>query len=402
MNKLRLFGDITKMDQQEDGSIIVEGFASSEVLDSDGEIITAEAMKTALPEYMQFANIREMHQPSAVGVALEATVDDATAKTFIRVRVVDESAIKKCLTGVYKGFSVAGKVTDRLGKVIKGLKLREISLVDRPANPEALFTLGKVEGGEDDDNKAAADVGTDPKGDVAKGAYTVMTLVDMMRGLKACCGEIKWEVENEGMSQALKDEADALMASLGAFFLTYSQAFVAEMTTKLSATGDLEKKGARFSKGTKAMLKGIHDKLRECEKSMSDMGYESAEEDEEADKGASSGDLAKLQSANEELTNGVELRNVLIDQIGKAMGAKFDKADPIEKVAAAIAKQVGEVLATPLSRPPVRDLGESNVVEKSQAPEVGTVTTPDGAVNEVATEIKKAQLTPVTMYGFRQ
>lgn len=56
--------------------------------------------------------------------------------------------MKKVNAGVYKGFSIGGKVTgrDELKKTtITGLKLVEISLVDRPANQEAVYTLVKFE-----------------------------------------------------------------------------------------------------------------------------------------------------------------------------------------------------------------------------------------------------------------
>src|SRR5690348_944130 len=54
---------------------MVWGYASTEAEDEQGEIVTRDALAAALADYMRFANIREMHQPSAVGVAEEAAVD---------------------------------------------------------------------------------------------------------------------------------------------------------------------------------------------------------------------------------------------------------------------------------------------------------------------------------------
>ena len=54
----------------------VWGYASTEARDDQGEIIKRDALIAALGDYMKFANIREMHQLSAVGVAKEAAVDD--------------------------------------------------------------------------------------------------------------------------------------------------------------------------------------------------------------------------------------------------------------------------------------------------------------------------------------
>jgi hypothetical protein len=53
----------------DDEERMVWGYASTPALDLDNEIVKVSAIKAALPDYMQWANIREMHQPSAVGTA---------------------------------------------------------------------------------------------------------------------------------------------------------------------------------------------------------------------------------------------------------------------------------------------------------------------------------------------
>lgn len=143
----KLFGNIEKIEDLDDGTIKVSGYASSGAKDSDGETVLPEAMKNALPDYMAYANIREMHQAKAAGTAIEAKVED-DGRTFIRAHIVDSEAVKKVKAKVYKGFSIGGKVTarDETDKtIIKGLRLAEISLVDRPANPEAVMTCWKAE-----------------------------------------------------------------------------------------------------------------------------------------------------------------------------------------------------------------------------------------------------------------
>ena len=142
------YAEITKVEPQDDGTLKVYGYASSGAVDSDGEVIQPEAIKAALPDYMKFGAVREMHQPMAAGTAIEATVED-DGKTFFGAHIVDPIAVKKVGAGVYKGFSVGGKVLSRDAdnkKIITGIKLVEVSLVDRPANPEAVFTMYKAEG----------------------------------------------------------------------------------------------------------------------------------------------------------------------------------------------------------------------------------------------------------------
>jgi phage head maturation protease len=143
---MRFYAPIAKVDAAER---MVWGYASTEAEDDQGEIITRDALAAALGDYLKFANIREMHQMSAVGIAEEAGVDDKGL--YVGARIVDPRAWDKVTSGVYKGFSVGGKVRARDGRdrnIITALSLTEISLVDRPANPEAVFDCWKAEGGE--------------------------------------------------------------------------------------------------------------------------------------------------------------------------------------------------------------------------------------------------------------
>lgn len=155
----KLYAEIAKMEAQDDGTVKVWGYASSEAVDSDGEIIAAEAIKAAIPDYMKFGAVREMHGSNAAGTAIEINVED-DGRTFFGAHIVDPVAVTKVKTGVYKGFSIGGSVTarDELNKSqITGLKLTEISLVDRPANPDAVFTCYKADKAKDDEEVADKD-----------------------------------------------------------------------------------------------------------------------------------------------------------------------------------------------------------------------------------------------------
>lgn len=173
----KLYAEIAKMEAQDDGTVKVWGYASSEAVDSDGEIIAAEAMKAAIPDYMKFGAVREMHGSNAAGTAIEINVED-DGRTFFGAHIVDPVAVTKVKTGVYKGFSIGGSVTarDELNKSqITGLKLTEISLVDRPANPDAVFTCYKAdkpkdeeEADKDEDDKTADKTDETPADDAEK------------------------------------------------------------------------------------------------------------------------------------------------------------------------------------------------------------------------------------------
>lgn len=138
---MRLYFPIAKVDGEQR---MVWGYASTEAADDQGETVTRAALAAALDDYMQFANIREMHRPSAVGVAQEAAIDDRGL--YLGAKIVDRDAWAKVVEGVYKGFSIGGRVTQRDPadrRIITGLTLTEISVVDRPANPEAVFDCWK-------------------------------------------------------------------------------------------------------------------------------------------------------------------------------------------------------------------------------------------------------------------
>lgn len=139
--EFQVFLPIAKVDEEKR---MVWGYASTPTKDLQGEVVTLDAIKAALPDYMQWANIREMHTSSAVGVAKEATVDEKGL--YIGAKIVDNDAWQKCKEQVYKGFSIGGSKVRKVGDTIEQLNLREISLVDRPANPDCRIEVVKAAG----------------------------------------------------------------------------------------------------------------------------------------------------------------------------------------------------------------------------------------------------------------
>ncbi|MEI6730512.1 MAG: XkdF-like putative serine protease domain-containing protein, partial [Pseudomonadota bacterium] len=224
---MRIYGTINKYEPQDDGSIIISGIASSEAVDSDGEVITSDAMKAALPDYMKFANIREMHQAKAAGVALEAEVQ-ADGNTWIKAHIVDAEAVKKVKSKTYKGFSIGGKVTlrDELDKSrITGVRLSEISLVDRPANPEAMISFGKVEiSDESDETQATAG------SEVKKGMHGVANLAMILKQILYLQEDNAGEANFEGDNSTMPEEIKAWLTQGGVLLRN----MVAEETTELT------------------------------------------------------------------------------------------------------------------------------------------------------------------------
>lgn len=141
---------------------IIEGYASSEDPDNENDLITAEAIRKALPEFMKWAAVREMHEPSAVGTVLKAEVIDGDVEIdgqtyhnplHIVAKIVDAAAWEKVKKGVYKGFSFGGQalkatmvnIAGRLVRKITEVNWVELSLADRPVHPGARILLWKAE-----------------------------------------------------------------------------------------------------------------------------------------------------------------------------------------------------------------------------------------------------------------
>lgn len=135
---IKKYINITKVDDEQR---IVGGYASTPDLDSQGDIVSIEAIKKALPEYLEYPTIRRMHNNDAIGTTLMTKIDDKGL--YIEAKIVDEDAWKKVKEGVYRGFSIGGKVINKIREVITDLRLVEISLVDVPANKQAKVLLFK-------------------------------------------------------------------------------------------------------------------------------------------------------------------------------------------------------------------------------------------------------------------
>lgn len=153
MDYANSYASIVKYDKNEDGTLMVFGKATDDTLDLDSQICDPAWLDAAMPAWFKSGgNVREMHGPSAAGVAKE--YEAKNDGHYIGVLVVDPLAAKKVETGVYQGFSIGIKsprvVRDTKasnGRIIDG-QIIEVSLVDRPANPSAKLILAKAIEGE--------------------------------------------------------------------------------------------------------------------------------------------------------------------------------------------------------------------------------------------------------------
>jgi hypothetical protein len=149
MDLTSTFAPITKMSDQDDGSLLVYGKATDDSLDLDEQRCDAGWLKTAMPEWFQWGNIREQHRSdSAIGKAIEHEASEDGH--YITARIVDPLAVVKTKAGIFTGFSIGirrpkiVKSPTAKNGLITGGMITEISLVDRPANSNAILTLCKA------------------------------------------------------------------------------------------------------------------------------------------------------------------------------------------------------------------------------------------------------------------
>lgn len=431
MNRtFRRYAEISKVEPQDDGTVKVYGYASSGSVDSDGEVISPAAMKAAIPDYMKFGAVREMHGPSAAGTAIEAKVEE-DGRTFFGAHVVDPIAVKKVIAAVYKGFSIGGKVTGRddVNKsLITGIKLIEVSLVDRPANPDAIFTMVKIEDAEEpveEPAPAAVEPAPVPTATVVKGispedkaavgklaeymnkgaigARVVLGLAEaaiakaaagprakvtgaLQKGMDslACfvcilqqlgwlaCDtamEAKWEGDGSGIPGRLRD----WLASGVDLFAAMSAEETTEMLTAISA--QMEGESAVMAAAKSGQL------LKLLNINLPAPGV-TPELVTRLEKLVAKVDGPDANPAGEEPLAGDLLKAAIEDTVNKAFQTEV----------AALKKRIADLEAQPLpAKGPTRVVGKAddNGTGEPGEPAIAPVLNEDGTVNKAATEVKQ-------------
>jgi hypothetical protein len=170
----------------------VYGKATDDSIDIDMQICDEDWLKRAMPDWFTTGgNIREQHSNIAAGVATD--YESKADGHYITALVVDPVSVKKVESGVLKGFSIGIRsprvvkdATAVNGRIVDG-QIVEVSLVDRPANPNAKLMLAK-----------AAESGEL----MAVDQLVIPTPADMAKSLaKKSADEVAPEVEEESVPE---------------------------------------------------------------------------------------------------------------------------------------------------------------------------------------------------------
>ncbi len=155
--------------------LVVAGYASVELVDKQGDLITRSALKDAFKKYMsdpKYRNVQLAHSNIQVGEVIpqytdnqgrlwKSEVDDAGMFVVVQLRNDIEKArevASEIRKGNLTGFSIGGQAFKRVHKSdathgsyqeISKLELHEITICEKGINPESTFKILK----EDKNNK---------------------------------------------------------------------------------------------------------------------------------------------------------------------------------------------------------------------------------------------------------
>ena len=151
------------------GDLIVAGYASVEMVDKQGDLITKNALREAFNKFMEspgFRNVQLAHSNIQVGSVVpdytdssgrmwKSEVDDTGMFVVIQLRDDIEKAREvaaEIRKGNLKSFSIGGQAFERVNKhnsergdyrEIRRMELHEVTICEKGINPEAQFRILK-------------------------------------------------------------------------------------------------------------------------------------------------------------------------------------------------------------------------------------------------------------------
>jgi len=266
-------------------SITIEGYASTDDIDRQGDIVPASVWKKGIQNYLKNPVILAYHDHSEpVGRMVDHRVDSKGLWVKARISSAAGEVFDLVKDGILTAFSIGFRIVDAeydAAKelfVVKELELHEISVVSVPANQNTLFSLSKAFDTAEEFKSFKMQFA--PDSDSAKGLESSTEAI----------GEIKkeWEMDPKQLEQMLADAANKA-AELTAKAIADTQAKAlaekaaaekteAELDARVKAavasisTGDtgaerlmaeVEKRLATAEESSKSVIAGLEASLRE-------------------------------------------------------------------------------------------------------------------------------------------
>ena len=218
-----------------DNDLVIAGYASVEMVDKQGDLITRGALKNAFGDFMKadgYRNVQLAHSNIQVGEVIpqytdsdgrvwKSGVDDAGMFVVIQLRDDIEKArevAKEIRKGALRGFSIGGQAFKRMRKSdashgdyteISKLELHEVTICEKGINPEATFRILK-----EDTDMTETDAMTELSSvlDRLNGRLDAMEKGEMPAGLKEHLEDKKDDKDekDEAKEMADKDEEEKM------------------------------------------------------------------------------------------------------------------------------------------------------------------------------------------------
>ena len=227
------FGDINII--KADNDLVIAGYASVEMVDKQGDLITRGALKNAFGDFMKadgYRNVQLAHSNIQVGEVIpnytdsdgrvwKSGVDDAGMFVVIKLRDDIEKArevANEIRKGALRGFSIGGQAFKRMNKSddkhgnyteISKLELHEVTICEKGINPEATFRILKEDIDMTNENDAMTELSSVL--DRLNGRLDAMEKGEMPAGLKEHMeGKKDDKKEDEAKEMADKDEEEKM------------------------------------------------------------------------------------------------------------------------------------------------------------------------------------------------
>jgi HK97 family phage prohead protease len=291
--KIFFFGSTFKAASQDDGSIIIEGLASTSAVDRVGDVITPDAWTKSggIDNFKKNPIILFNHSYSKpIGKAIE--IHTSAEGLFIKAKISKASGdvgelIKDGVLGAFSvGFMIkdAEYISETNGLKITDAELFEVSVVSIPANQDAVFSLAKsfdtteqykdfiksINGLVDEEEAAdAAPLNTSAPGDVDKNT-TIKEMKQMdpkeLEALMRSVAETTAKTMAEAQAKVEAERAAAVAAATAAKAADEAlteKVRVEVVTGAERLVADIEKRFADKSADLEKIVEGLKGEIAE-------------------------------------------------------------------------------------------------------------------------------------------
>ena len=314
-------------------SITIEGYASTDDIDRQGDIVPASVWKKGIQNYLKNPVILAYHNHSEpVGRMVDHRVDSKGLWVKARISSAADEVFNLVKDGILTAFSIGFRIVDAeydAAKelfVVKELELHEISVVSVPANQNTLFSLSKAFDTAEEFKSFKQQFA--PESDSAKG----------LESSTEANGEIKkeWEMDPKQLEQMLADAANKA-AELTAKAIADTQAKqLAEKAAadKAEAELDARVKAAVASistgdTGAERLMAEVEKRLATAEESSKSViaGLEAALKDKAAEIEAITKSKMSFSDAKDALSYADKEKAIMLAKMaGKSLeGTKFGR-----------------------------------------------------------------------------